>query len=140
MFDHARKWGRIMNYVGIVLVSHSSELVSGLKKLLIQVAPQVPIAVAGGTNENEIGTSAEKIKEAIESVYSAKGVAVFVDLGSALMNTELALEWLEGFDNIKIVDAPIVEGAYAGAVASGMGCTLESVLYDASEAKNLVKI
>ena len=66
-----------MSCVGIVLVSHSAELAEGLKKLLNQVQPHVPIAAAGGGNEGEIGTSIEKITAAIESVRSEKGVAVF---------------------------------------------------------------
>jgi len=62
-----------MSYVGIVLVSHSAELAEGLKKLLKQVQPHVPVAAAGGGNEGEIGTSMEKIAAAIESVRSKRG-------------------------------------------------------------------
>ncbi|MGV3487148.1 MAG: PTS-dependent dihydroxyacetone kinase phosphotransferase subunit DhaM, partial [Tuberibacillus sp.] len=75
--------------VGIVLVSHSYELVEGLSKILHQVQPEVRIGVAGGTDENEIGTSALKIKQAIEEVDSGSGVAVLFDLGRAMINTEL---------------------------------------------------
>jgi dihydroxyacetone kinase phosphotransfer subunit len=129
-----------MSYVGIVLVSHSNELVSGLFAVLKQVQPHVPVAIAGGTDDDGIGTSAKKIKEAIESVYSEAGVVVFFDLGSALINTELAIEWLEGMDRIRIVDAPLVEGAYAAIVESGCESTLEEVVKAARDAKQIEKL
>ncbi|WP_134682676.1 dihydroxyacetone kinase phosphoryl donor subunit DhaM [Brevibacillus migulae] len=128
-----------MNNVGIVLVSHSKELVSGLLAVLKQVQPHVPIAIAGGTDDDEIGTSAQKIRQAIESVYSDAGVVLFFDLGSALMNTELAMEWLEGMDKIRIADAPLVEGSYAAVVESGCGSTLDEVVKTAEDAKLIEK-
>jgi PTS hybrid protein len=45
------------NYVGLVLISHSYDLAYGLKKIASQAEPDVPIAIAGGTDDNEIGTS-----------------------------------------------------------------------------------
>lgn len=129
-----------MTNVGIVLVSHSLELVKGLEELLNQIKQSVPIAIAGGTDENEIGTDVFKIKQAIQSVYSEKGVAVLFDLGSALINAELALEMLDDTNYIKIADAPLVEGAYAAVVQSGIGGTLVEVIGSAEETKNLQKI
>lgn len=129
-----------MTNVGIVLVSHSLELVKGLEELLNQIKQSVPIAIAGGTDENEIGTDVFKIKQAIQSVYSEKGVAVLIDLGSALINAELALEMLDDTNYIKIADAPLVEGAYAAVVQSGIGGTLMEVIGSAEETKNLQKI
>ncbi|MDN4593861.1 dihydroxyacetone kinase phosphoryl donor subunit DhaM [Polycladomyces subterraneus] len=131
-----------MGYVGIVLVSHSHELVKGLKQLLSQLNPHVPIALAGGTDEEEIGTSADKIQDAIKSVYSDKGVVVFFDLGSALINTELAIERLaeDNITKVHIADAPLVEGAYTAVVESGCGSTLEKVINVTKEAKSLTKI
>ncbi|MGD8190208.1 dihydroxyacetone kinase phosphoryl donor subunit DhaM [Brevibacillus ginsengisoli] len=129
-----------MSCVGLVLVSHSKELTQGLQEILKQVQPHVPVAIAGGTEEGEIGTSSEKIKNAIESVYSDHGVVIFFDLGSALINTEIAIEWLEGKNKVAIADAPLVEGAYAAIVESGCGSSLEEVLQAAQEAKTIQKI
>lgn len=131
-----------MNNVGIVLVSHSNNLVIGLQELLVQLQHNVPLATAGGTDDGEIGTSAKKIKEAIEQVYSERGVLLLFDLGSALINAEIAIEWLgeEKKAKVKIADAPLVEGAYAAVVLSGCGGSLEEVLDAAQEAKQLVKI
>ncbi len=126
--------------VSLVLVSHSHELVHGLKKLLEQVQPDVAIAVAGGTDENDIGTSALKIKDAIESVYSEDGVALLFDLGSARLNAEMAVEMLDGNANVTICDAPLVEGAYAAVVQAGIGGSLDEVADAASQAKTFSKL
>jgi phosphoenolpyruvate---glycerone phosphotransferase subunit DhaM len=128
-----------MSNVGIVIISHSAELVKGLEELLNQIQQSVPIAAAGGTDDNEIGTDVFKIKQAIESVYSDEGVAILFDLGSALINAEMALEMLEN-KNVKIVDAPLVEGAYAAVIQSGIGCSLEEVVAAAEAARNLQKV
>lgn len=129
-----------MTNVGVVIISHSPELVKGLEELLNQIQQSVPIAAAGGTSENEIGTDVFKIKRAIESVYCEKGVVVLFDLGSALINAEMALEMLADFNNIKIADAPLVEGAYAAVIQSGIGSSLDEVIASAEGAKNLQKV
>ncbi|WP_210366153.1 dihydroxyacetone kinase phosphoryl donor subunit DhaM [Bacillus sp. REN3] len=129
-----------MSNVGIVLVSHSMKLASGLSELLDQIQQDVPIAAAGGTSEDGIGTDAFRIKEAIESVYTDKGAVVLFDLGSALLNAEMALELLPDFNDVRIADAPLVEGAYAAVIQSGIGGTVEEVAAAAEEAKKLEKI
>ncbi|SEN13202.1 dihydroxyacetone kinase phosphoryl donor subunit DhaM [Lihuaxuella thermophila] len=129
-----------MSYVGIVLVSHSVDLVRGLQEILSQVQPQVPVAIAGGTDDGELGTSPFKIKEAIEFANSGKGVIVLFDLGSSLMNAEIALDWLGENERVKIADAPLVEGAYAAVVESGCGSSLDQVLHVAQKVKTWQKI
>jgi phosphoenolpyruvate---glycerone phosphotransferase subunit DhaM len=118
-----------MNYVGIVLISHSPKLVSGILEIIRQVIHDVPIEIAGGTDEGEIGTSVEKIVSAINRANVGNGVLVFYDLGSAMMNAEVALEMIDS-STVKIIDAPLVEGAYVAAVESNMGKSLQEV-YDA---------
>ncbi|WP_409299789.1 dihydroxyacetone kinase phosphoryl donor subunit DhaM [Peribacillus sp. SCS-155] len=129
-----------MNYVSIVLISHSKEIVNGLEKLLKQIQPQVPLAVAGGMEDEEIGTEVFKIKAAIESVRSPKGTVILFDLGSALMNAEMAIEMIDNNENVKIADAPLLEGSYAAIVEAGCESTLEEVLASAEGARNLQKI
>ena len=115
-----------MGYVGIVLVSHSPKVVEGLLEIIRQVINDVPIEIAGGTDDNEIGTSVEKIISAIGAAHSGKGVLVFYDLGSAKMNAEVAFEMLDSIP-VKIVDAPLVEGAYVAAVESNMGKSIDEI-------------
>ncbi|WP_026772218.1 MULTISPECIES: dihydroxyacetone kinase phosphoryl donor subunit DhaM [Sediminibacillus] len=109
-----------MDQTGIVLISHSPKIVEGIKDLIRQVNSDVPIELAGGTDDGDIGTSIEKIQAAIENAHSPKGVLLIFDIGSAKMNAEMAVEMSE-YDHIEIADVPIVEGAYVAAVESGMG-------------------
>ncbi|WP_050615476.1 dihydroxyacetone kinase phosphoryl donor subunit DhaM [Bacillus testis] len=127
-----------MSTVGIVLVSHSPKIADGLKDLLSQAVKNVAIATAGGTDEEEIGTSLEKIQQAIEKVHSDKGTLLLFDLGSSLMNAEMAVELAED-DSIKIADAPFVEGSYVAAVEAGMGKSLDEVLRAAEETREQKK-
>lgn len=116
-----------MDYVGIVLISHSLQVAEGIKEIIRQVIRDVPIETAGGTDDGKIGTSIEKISTAIERVYSNKGVLLFYDLGSAKMNAELAIEF-SGKENIKLVEAPIVEGSYVAAVESSTGKNMTTII------------
>jgi phosphocarrier protein FPr len=102
------------------------------------VQGQVQIAAAGGIDDddNPIGTDPMKVMAAIESVYSDDGVVVLMDLGSALMSAEMALEFVDPAwqPNIYLTEAPIVEGALAAAVQAMVGGSAESVLAEARAA------
>src|SRR5690606_8589987 len=76
---------------------------------------------------------AMKVHEAIQSVYSDDGVVVLVDLGSAIMSTEMAVEFLpeEQQANVRLCGAPLVEGAIAAAVQASVGGTLDQVCEEA---------
>ena len=111
--------------VGIVIVSHSQKLAEGIVEISRMMA-NAPIAAAGGLEDGSLGTSYEKILAVIEEVYSADGVAILMDMGSAVMTTEMVLE---DFDkpNVKMLDCPLVEGAVLAAVDSAGGRTLEEI-------------
>lgn len=116
-----------MEYVGIVLISHSKKVAEGVKEIIQQVIRDVPVETAGGTDDSEIGTSIEKINGAIDRAYSSKGVLLFYDLGSAKMNAELAIELVKK-EKIELVEAPLVEGSYVAAVESSIGKDLETII------------
>jgi multiphosphoryl transfer protein len=124
-----------MNMVGIVIVSHSAELAAGIHALAQQMAPQARLAVAGGVDnpENPLGTDAMQVMAAIESVYSEAGVVVLMDLGSAILSAETALDFLppEQRDNIHLCEAPLVEGALAAAVQAAAGGDAQQVMTEA---------
>ena len=125
--------------VSIVIVSHSARLAEGVQELADQmVQGQVPIAIAGGIDdpENPIGTNAMQVLAAIESVYSEDGVLVLMDLGSALLSAEMALEFLapEQRDRVRLCAAPLVEGAVAAAVQAMVGGSLKQVRNEAQGA------
>ena len=69
--------------VGIVVVSHSQRLAEGVVELAQMMAPDAPVAAAGGLDDGTTGTSFEKIIYAIRDVYTEEGAAILVDLGSA---------------------------------------------------------
>ena len=119
--------------VGLVLVSHSGKLAEGLSELAGQMAPEVAIIAAGGTDDGGIGTSLEKIQSGIAQADGGAGVALLADLGSAVMTAEMALEFLEPDqrEKVRLADAPLVEGAVAAAVAAQTGQDLAAVIRDA---------
>ena len=125
--------------VGIVIVSHSQKLAEGVVELAKMMSANAPIAAAGGLDDGNFGTSYEKISAAIESVYSADGVAVLMDMGSAVMTTEMVLEDLER-DNVKMLDCPLVEGAVLAAVESVGGISLDSLTERIAEARAVKKL
>ncbi len=97
---------------GILIVSHVPEIAQGLPKLLKQVAKNVSITYAGGTEDNEIGTSINKITEALDENKADK-IWAFYDLGSARMNLEMAEEMSD--KQITIHDTALIESAYVAA-------------------------
>jgi phosphoenolpyruvate-protein phosphotransferase/dihydroxyacetone kinase phosphotransfer subunit len=121
--------------VGIVIVSHSAALAAGVVELARGMGPAVPMAAAGGLDlpGQPVGTDAALILAAIEQVYSDDGVAVLVDLGSAVLSAEMALEMLpeERRAHVAVSEAPLVEGAVAAAVQAQQGRSLAQVLAEA---------
>ena len=99
------------------------------------VQGKVSMAAAGGIDdpENPIGTDAMKVLEAIESVYVDEGVVVLMDLGSALLSAEMALEFLppDRQTNVYLCEAPLVEGAMAAAVQASVGGSVDQVIQEA---------
>ncbi len=125
--------------VGIVLVSHSAELAAAVKALADQQTQgRAAVAAVGGTGDpaQPFGTDAVAIMEAIQSVYSDDGVLVLMDLGSALMSTEMAIEFLDDAQrpNVRMSQAPFVEGAMAATVQASIGRDLAAVAAEAVDA------
>ncbi len=122
--------------VGLVIVSHSEKIADGVVELASQMAADVAIIAAGGTDDGRIGTSFEKVQKAIARADSGAGTVIMCDLGSAVLTAETALDFLD--DGVRertwIADAPIVEGSVAAAVAAQTGASLAAVLVAASSA------
>ena len=124
--------------VGIVIVSHSQKLAEGVVEIARMMAHDAPLAAAGGLDDGNLGTSYDKIQNAIESVYSADGVIVLMDMGSAVMTTEMVLEDLQR-DNVLMIDCPLVEGAVLAAVESAGGKTLAEISARIEESRTAKK-
>jgi PTS hybrid protein len=128
--------------VGIVIVSHSAKVAEGIRDMAVQMAkPGQKIVAAGGADAGVIGTDAVKIYEAIKEADAGSGVVILVDLGSAILSTETALELLEeGMrTRVRIADAPILEGAVSAVVQASLGGNLAEVAATAEGARELHK-
>ncbi|GAA3868246.1 dihydroxyacetone kinase phosphoryl donor subunit DhaM [Leifsonia kafniensis] len=125
--------------VGVVFVSHSDKIADGLVELARQMAPNARLIAAGGTDEGSIGTSFEKVSAGISSADTGAGVVVLCDLGSAILTAETARDFLDEADRdrVVIVDAPLVEGGVAAAVAAESGENLAAVIAAAQSANSV---
>ena len=119
--------------VGIVVVSHSEALADGVVRLAREMGgEELALEPAGGMDEpGALGTDAERVRAAIERAMSDDGVLVLMDLGSALMSAEFAIEMLGDGARVLLSEAPLVEGAVAAAVAARGGASLEEVAAEA---------
>ena len=113
--------------IGIVIVSHSKKLAEGVVELAKMMAPKVYIQAAGGLDDGGMGTSFEKIRNAIEMVYSEAGVAVLMDMGSAVMTTEMVIESMPDH-KVVMIDCPLVEGAVVAAIESLICSSLDELV------------
>jgi len=124
--------------VGLVIVSHSRRLAESAVELALEMvrgAPP-PIAIAAGLDGGVLGTDAVTVRGAIDEVASAAGVLVLMDLGSAVLSAELALDLGDVAADAPIVlsEAPLVEGLVAAVVLAAAGASLDDVAADARRA------
>jgi multiphosphoryl transfer protein len=125
--------------VGLVLVSHSHTLATAVKELVISMSgSELPIAIAAGTGPEraELGTDATEILDCINSVMSEEGVLVLLDIGSAILSAEAAVQFLDERQRRKVClcGAPLVEGAVAAGVRAALGASLDEVSREADKA------
>jgi PTS hybrid protein len=127
--------------VGLVLVSHSPQIAEGTAELVRQMAGEVEIEAVGGDAEGGFGTDPERIQGAIEGL-DADEVLVFMDLGSAVLSAETVLEMLssERQGQVRLVDAPFVEGAFAAGVVASAGSDADECVEAAMEARTESKL
>jgi phosphoenolpyruvate---glycerone phosphotransferase subunit DhaM len=120
--------------VGIVVTSHSAQIAEGIVQLAVQMAPNVALEPAGGSDDGGIGTSFTRVAAAIDAAERGVGVVILCDLGSAIMTAETARELLDESRRrrVLIADAPLVEGSVAAAISAELGGDLRTV-YDAAQ-------
>jgi phosphocarrier protein FPr len=122
--------------VGLVLVSHSRALAEAVLAMARQMTGEaVAIACAAGAGEDgaELGTDATAIARAIEQVCGAAGALLLVDIGSAILSADMALELVDPAiaSRSKVSAGPLVEGTIAAAVRAASGGSLDEVASDA---------
>lgn len=126
--------------VNLVIVSHSARLGEGVGELAQQMlmGGGCKIAIAAGIDDpqNPIGTDPIKVMEAIESVADTDHVLVMMDIGSALLSAETALDLLDPTiaAKVRLCAAPLVEGTLAATVSAAAGADIDKVIADAMNA------
>ena len=131
--------------LGFVVVSHSKDLADAVIHLANEMKRyDFPLINGSGTDGDFLGSNPLTIKEAILNAKTDKGALVFVDIGSSVLNTQVAIDFLadEGVDveNIKIADAPLVEGLIAGVAINDEKADMESILDELKELKTFSKL
>lgn len=127
--------------VGIVAVSHSEEIAEGIKDLAKELVPrEVPLLSIGG-EDGRIGTDIDEIIDAVKKVHNERGVIIIGDVGSSLMNSKSALELLamEGYDNVVLSSAPLVEGVMVAVIETNLCKDLEEIK-EKIESKRLIEL
>ena len=131
--------------LGFVVVSHSKDLAEATIHLANEMKRyDFPLINGSGTDGDFLGSNPLTIKEAILNAKTDKGTLVFVDIGSSVLNTQVAIDFLadEGLDieNIKIADAPLVEGLIAAVAINDEKADIESILNELKELKTFSKL
>ena len=149
--------------VGVVVISHSPRAAKGIRDIAVEMgSSDTRLVVAGGDVDGGIGTDPNAIAEAITEAAGISDdhrsdenktaddnptqgeiddVVLLVDLGSAVMNAELAIEMVTIDNTVHIADAPVLEGALNATVeASSSKATVESVVAAAEDAREYSKI
>ena len=125
--------------IGLVVVSHSETAAAGIVEVAAEMATDVRIEPVGGDGSGGIGTVSDDIRDALVAADDGDGVVVLVDLGSAVMNAEVAIETSDV--EAAIADGPVLEGAVNAAVAAtSPSATLESVREQAEAARDIDKL
>ncbi|MGH3885883.1 MAG: phosphoenolpyruvate--protein phosphotransferase [Pseudonocardiaceae bacterium] len=124
--------------IGIVVVSHSRALARAAVALAQEMVPGRPvrIEVAAGLDDTTFGTDAMQILQAITAADQGAGVLVLMDLGSAVLSAELALDLLDdqARERVLLCPAPLVEGLIVAAVAAAGGAGREEMAAEAAGA------
>lgn len=126
--------------VNLVIVSHSARLGEGVGELAQQMlmGGDCKIAIAAGIDDpqNPIGTDPIKVMEAIESAADADHVLVMMDIGSALLSAETALDLRPDDRGESTTVRRAVGGRDAGSngVSAAAGADIDKVIADAMNA------
>ncbi|MQA32166.1 dihydroxyacetone kinase phosphoryl donor subunit DhaM [Modestobacter roseus] len=125
-----------MAQVGLVVVSHSRPLAEAAITLAREMvtAQDVRIEVAAGTDDGGLGTDAVAISEALTAADRGDGVVVLMDLGSAVLSAETALELVDDAlrERVVLSPGPLVEGLVGAAVVAAGGGAREAVAAEAA--------
>lgn len=125
----------------ILLLSHSKKLVDGLADLINELTgSQIRITTAGG--DQELGVNPTMVLDAIDFIVESgsKEIIIFGDIGSAFISATAAVEMMSVDCVVKIVDAPLVEGAIAAAMTLSIGSNIDEAIQAGQDAYKVTKL
>lgn len=127
--------------VGIVVVAHNPKLSQEIINFCMELKnSDFMLENGGGTEENNgYGTCPEVIARAIKKANQGDGVVILCDLGSSVINAEIAKERLKDEVEVEIVDAPIVEGTIVGVSSNHPKVNLKTLVEFIKESKEFPK-
>lgn len=130
--------------VAILVVSHSKALAEGTVELAKEMADnELVVKAVGGLSDGSIGTDAVRIMNELYNVYTEEGILVFVDLGSSVLSTQMAIDLLgdeKMKEHIHIVNAPLVEGTIIAALQASIGDPIDDIIKEAEKSWELKKL
>ncbi|MCP1225963.1 dihydroxyacetone kinase phosphoryl donor subunit DhaM [Sebaldella sp. S0638] len=128
------------NLVGIVVVSHNKQLAQEIINFAKEMQHcDFAIENGGGLEGDTYGTNPLRILEALKKADRGSGVLIFLDMGSAVMNVEMALEMFGSEGEARVADVPLVEGVIAAVAGNFQGVTLDELEEIAEESKTFNK-
>ncbi|WP_026389809.1 dihydroxyacetone kinase phosphoryl donor subunit DhaM [[Acholeplasma] multilocale] len=117
--------------IGIVVVSHSHKLAKAAIEFVSEMQfEDFNLMSCAGINDGiDFGTDPMLIKSTIEKADSGSGVLVICDLGSSIMNTEMAINFLDLELQAKtlIADAPFLEGLLVAVTSNSFEINLDDL-------------
>lgn len=124
--------------INMLIVSHSKDLAKGVYDLASQMAEDVNLDYVGGTEEGDLGSNFELINEKIINLSQNDNFLIIMfDLGSSMMNSQMALEMLESEvqERVLLADLPLVEGIVEIAMQIQIGNSFDEIKTYAQENK-----
>lgn len=116
--------------INILILSHSKDLAKGVYDLTSQMAADVNIDYWGGTEDGELGSDFEKINEKVTNFLEDDNeLIILFDLGSSMMNAQMAVEMLDPEDQERVIlaDLPLVEGSVELAMQVQIGNSFDEI-------------
>lgn len=129
--------------IGLVIVSHNRKLGEEIINLTSEMKGHpFKVSNGSGTSGEHYGTDPLIIMDAIKTVDEGEGAVILCDLGSSVMNAQMAIEFLQGEEQgeVMIADAPIVEGALVAMSANCPGISMGEFLEEIEESRSFSKL
>ncbi|UUD35286.1 dihydroxyacetone kinase phosphoryl donor subunit DhaM [Mycoplasmopsis caviae] len=126
--------------IHFVVVSHNKALAEETIKLasIMKYSDFKIINASGLKDSSEYGTDSTIIMEAINSIEPSENVLVFCELGSSLMNTQMAIEMC-GRNNVHLVNGPFVESLVVATASNNPDKKLQDILEEIKQTKEFEK-